>query len=205
MYAYWGHLDMLKGLDEKISFVIREATRRFNLRVRPMDRSRFKEEIHTFLEIYNQAFRGCWGFVPLSEEEVTHISASLRYLIAPELTAVAEVDGQAIGCVFGLPDYNPRIRKINGRLFPTGFLRLLWNRRAIKRIRIISANVLPQYQRWGVGLVLLSRLVPDAMRWGIQEAEFSWVMESNQLSRGSLERGGAICRKTYRLYDRDLV
>lgn len=53
----------------------------------------------------------------------------------------------------------------------------------------------------GVGMVLLGGLVPLAMEWGIQEAEFSWVLESNYLSRGSLEKGGAKVAKTYRLFD----
>jgi hypothetical protein len=40
------------------------------------------------------------------------------------------------------------------------------------------------------------------LAWGIQEVEFSWVLESNQYSRGSLERGGAILNKTFRVYDK---
>jgi hypothetical protein len=39
----------------------------------------------------------------------------------------------------------------------------------------------------------------------MHEAEFSWVLETNTLSRGSLEKGGAKLDKTYRMYDRDLV
>ncbi|MEZ6119120.1 MAG: hypothetical protein R3C28_21470 [Pirellulaceae bacterium] len=50
-------------------------------------------------------------------------------------------------------------------------------------------------------MVLLSRLVPDIEAWGVEEAEFSWVLETNHLSRSSLERGGAKLYKTYRLYD----
>jgi len=49
----------------------------------------------------------------------------------------------------------------------------------------------------------MSALVPAVMNWGIQEAEFSWVLESNSLSRGSLEKGGAIRDKVYRVYDWD--
>ena len=44
-------------------------------------------------------------------------------------------------------------------------------------------------------------LVPKAMEWGLQEAEFSWVLESNKLSYGALKKGGAKIIKTYRLYD----
>ena len=61
--------------------------------------------------------------------------------------------------------------------------------------------MLPEYQRLGVGLVLMHGLVPKAIEWGIEEAEFSWVLESNSLSCGSLKKGGAKITKTYRLYD----
>ena len=49
--------------------------------------------------------------------------------------------------------------------------------------------------------MLLERLVPNVKEWGIETAEFSWVLESNKLSRGTLERGGAKLEKTYRIYD----
>jgi hypothetical protein len=50
----------------------------------------------------------------------------------------------------------------------------------------------------------MNGLVPLIREWGIEEVEFSWVLESNKLSRGSLERGGAIHYKTYRLYEQAL-
>ena len=57
------------------------------------------------------------------------------------------------------------------------------------------------FQGQGLGLVLVDALVPAALDWGMEEAEFSWVAESNSLSRGSLEKGGAKRTKTYRVYD----
>ena len=47
----------------------------------------------------------------------------------------------------------------------------------------------------------MNGLVPKALEWGIEEAEFSWVLESNSFSRGALAKGGAKITKTYRLYD----
>ncbi|HIF32584.1 MAG TPA: N-acetyltransferase [Planctomycetes bacterium] len=204
LFSFDGHVDMLETLDTKLDFVIREATRRFNIKMRPLSRSRFDEDVRLFLNIYNQSLGGTWGFTPLSEAEIDHVSKSLKHLIVPELTTICEVDGKPIAAVFGLLDYNPRIKLINGRLFPFGFFRLLFNRKAIKRIRLLSTNVIPEYQRWGVGLVALSRLVPDILKWGIQEAEFSWVLESNHLSYKTLKRGGAILSKSYRIYDRPI-
>ena len=139
----------------------------------------------------------------MSPDELRETASGLKHLVVSEMTSVAEVDGKPVAAVFGLLDYNPLIKKIDGKLFPFGIFRILLGRRKIKKIRLISTNVLPEYQRWGLGVALLSRLVPEVLDWGITESEFSWVLESNKLSRGTLERGGATKTKTYRIFDYD--
>lgn len=201
LYAFWGNAEMLPKVRDRLQPIVEQIIERYDIRVRPLDKSRFLEDVEAFLSIYNRSLVNTWGFVPMSAEEIRHLARGLRYLMVPELALGAEIDGRLIGAVFGLPDYNPRIKAIDGRLFPFGFVRLLWRKHAIKRVRLVSTNVIPEYQRLGVGLVLLDGLVPKALEWGLQEAEFSWVLESNQLSRGSLEKGGAKRTKTYRLYD----
>ena len=200
MYAFWGAVSMLGTLDPKLTTMVAGVKERFGVTVRPLDRSRFAEEVRMFLQIYNESLGGTWGFVPLTEHEVDHMAASLKFLIAPELALVAEINGKPVGAVFCLLDYNPRIKAIDGRLFPFGFLRLLWNKKAIKRLRAISTNVIPEYQAWGIGLVLMEALAHRFITWGLEEVEFSWVLESNHLSKRTLERGGAIVTKKYRMY-----
>jgi GNAT superfamily N-acetyltransferase len=204
MFAFWGETSMLGGLDPKLVTMVEGVKERFGVTIRPLDRRRFADEVRTFLHIYNESLGGTWGFVPLTSGEIDHMAASLKYLIEPELTLVAEVDGKPVGAVFCLLDYNPRIKAIDGRLFPFGFLRLLWNKKAIKRLRAISTNVIPEYQAWGIGLVLMNGLYERFMKWGLREVEFSWVLESNYLSRRTLERGGALVTKKYRMYQDDL-
>ncbi len=205
LLAFWGKMDMLATLDPKLFFIATQAMERLNVKVRPMNTKKFTEELQMFLHIYNDSMLGTWGFVPLSSSEIKVLGEGLKHLIVPELAIVAEVDGKPIGASFGLLDYNPRIRKIGGRLFPFGFIKLLRNKRSIKKIRIISTNVVQEYQRWGVGLILMGHFVEPMQRFGVQEVEFSWVLESNHLSRASLERGGAILQKRYRMYDQDFA
>lgn len=201
MYSFWGHVEMLEGLDKKMRFIVDEATRRFNIKLRRLNTARFEDEVRLFLNIYNQALGGTWGFVPISDKELSHMANSLTYLMEPELTVIAEVDGKPVGALFCLLDFNPRIKQMDGGIFPFGFLQLLFNRRAIKRARFLSTNVIPEFQSWGVGLVMADHMVKPVIEYGITEVEFSWVLESNHLSRRSLERGGAKRTKTYRMYD----
>jgi GNAT superfamily N-acetyltransferase len=203
MYAYIGRMDQLDDLDPKMLRIVQEATKRFNIKVRPVSKKSFAKDIQSFLYIYNRAVAGQWGFTPLSQGELEETAGGLKHLIVPEMTTMAEIDGKVVGAVFGLLDYNPLIKKIDGRLFPFGIFRLLWGRKKLKRVRLLSTNVLPEYQRWGLGVVLMARLVPECKDWGLETGEFSWVLESNKLSRGTLERGGATKTKTYRIYDYD--
>lgn len=204
MLAFWGHNEMIDKLSQKGESLDAAIRERFGVTTRPLNKNRFRQEVEMFLDIYNQALAATWGFIPLTPAEVHHVAGELRLLVVPEISIVAEAKGKPIGCIFGLLNYNPRIRAIGGRLFPFGWLRLLARKHQIKNMRVISANVLPEYQGWGVGISLIRALIGPAQKWGLEEAEFSWVLESNSLSRKSLEKGGAIPYKTYRVYDRPL-
>lgn len=201
LYSYDAPVKMLESLDPKLLFVATEATKRFNVDVRPISKKNFAKDVGIFLKIYNSALLAQWGFTPMSESELSATATNLKFLIATEMTSVAEVDGEGVGIAFGLLDYNPLIKKINGKLYPFGWLRLLLGRRKLKRVRLMSTNVSPQYQRWGLGIVLMARMVPEVEKWGIHAGEFSWVLESNKLSRGTLERSGLTADKTFRIYD----
>ncbi|HEV7222260.1 MAG TPA: GNAT family N-acetyltransferase [Pirellulales bacterium] len=203
LLAFIGFRDQLPKVESHLGSLAQQAQQRSGAIIRPLNPRRFMEDVELFLDLYNRSLVAMWGFVPLPAAELKMLAKSLRHLLVPELTLIAEVDGKGVGAVIGLPDYNPRIRYINGRLFPFGFVHLLKNRKGMKRIRVLSINVVPEYQRWGLGLVLMRSLVPKALEIGIEEAEFSWVSEDNTMAVLGLEKGGAQKYKTYRMYDYD--
>lgn len=204
MYSYEASIDMLDHLDPKLKFVIDEATRRFKATCRPINPKNLNADVRTFLHIYNESLQGTWGYVPLSTAEIDHQAKGLKHLLIPEMTSIAEIDGRPVGAGFGLLDYNPLIKKIGGKLFPFGWLRILFQKKTLTRLRVISSNVLPEYQKWGLGLVTTARILPDAVAFGIQVGEFSWVLESNSLSRNTIERAGGRKTKTHRMFDKSL-
>ena len=127
LYAFWGHIDMLPKIATKLKPIAEQIIERYNVHVRTLDKKHFLRDVEMFLSIYNRSLGNTWGFVPMSPDEMRHVAAGLRYMIVPEMAIAAEVDGQMVGAAFGLPDYNPRIKEIDGRLFPFGFIHLLRN------------------------------------------------------------------------------
>jgi len=204
MYAYEMDTSRLAALTARYKPAVLAALESCKLAFRPFDPGKYQQQTETYLDIYNRSLEGTWGFTPLQPREARHIAGELRQVIVPELAVFAEIGGQPIGAVLALLDYNQILRKLNGRLFPFGFVRLLTGRRHITAARVMAINMVPGYQSAGLGIVLLDNLVGAVAKWGIERYEFSWVLESNVRSRGTLERAETKITNTYRLYDKAL-
>lgn len=201
LVAFKFPVDGVPDLDPKVFKVVEMGKERFDIKLRKINVKDFNNECRMFLDVYNRAMGGTWGFVPFTESEIKHLAKSLKLLIAEEMTSVAMVDGEPIAALFGLLDYNPIIKQIKGRLLPFGIFKLLMGKRKIKKMRVMSANVIPEYQKWGVGIIALSRFEEEYGPWGLEDLEFSWVLKSNHLSYKTLMRGGATPEKTWKIYD----
>ena len=204
MYAYEMDTGRLAALTAKYKPAVLAALESSKLVIRPFDPGKYQQQTETYLDIYNRSLEGTWGFTPLQPREARHIAGELRHVIVPELAVFAEIGGQTIGAVLALLDYNQILRKLNGRLFPFGFIRLLTGRRKITAARVMAITMVPSYQSAGFGIVLLDNLVGAVAKWGIERYEFSWVLESNVRSRGTLERAETKITNTYRIYDKAL-
>ncbi|HVU89573.1 MAG TPA: GNAT family N-acetyltransferase [Pirellulales bacterium] len=200
MFAFLGYRDELPDFQRRLDPLTDQIQERWQPVIRPLDTSRSSRDVDRFLELFNRSLEGMWGFVPLARAELEYLMSSLRHLIEPQFALLAEVEGKLAGAVIGVPDYNPRIRQIDGRLWPFGFLRLL-SRRGLKRFCVLAMAVAPEYQRWGLGLVLLRSLLPKTLELGFAEAEFSWISETNTLAIGGMRKAGLHRSKTFRMYD----
>ena len=70
LYAFWGHISMLPKVAEKLRPIAEQIIEHYNVKVRPLDKSRFREDVKSFLSIYNRSLTNTWGFVPMSDAEV---------------------------------------------------------------------------------------------------------------------------------------
>lgn len=206
LYAYTATPDELNLHDERLRNMSAQAINFSGATIRPLNKKQFAKDVDVFIELYNASLVVNWGFVPLEPSEMRHLATSLKHLLIPDLTLFAEVDGKAVGTVCGLPDYNPRVKRIDGSLLPWhgGGLFTLLGSGGFERMRVISINVVPEFQKWGLGLALMLGLVPKALALNVWNAEFSWIDQDNSLARKGLEKAGAAITKRFRMYDREL-
>ncbi|MFO7898239.1 MAG: N-acetyltransferase [Planctomycetota bacterium] len=179
--------------------------RRPEISVRPLDTSNYAAEVTALGRVFNTARRDNWAYVPATDAEMAQMAREMKPIIDPRLVLVAEVRGDLAGCILALPDVNPILQRMNGRVLPFGWLRLLLGRRRVRRMRVFGAACLPRYQNLGVTALLFHRFTRGVIEAGYDSAEISWVAEGNVKSADTiLSAISPTLYKRYRVYTRDL-
>jgi GNAT superfamily N-acetyltransferase len=188
--------------------LLRAMTRlqeRQQVTIRPVNMRHFETEVAHITAIYNDAWSDNWGFVPITNAEAHHMAKTLKLAVLPELTLLAEINGEPVGCFVAIPDLNRILRHLHGRLTPWGLVRFLYQRRRIDTVRVAIMGVRKCYRRLGIDLMLFAESWHQAQKCGISQAEMAWVLEDNRVMIRVLEVVGAHPYKRYRLYQKSLV
>ena len=171
--------------------------------IRKINMKKYKQEINSFLPIYNASWAENTGFVPMTDAEILQIGSDLKAVIDPDFVYFAEKDGKTIGVALTIPNVNEiQINVKRGRLFPTGALKILFGLKKIKSVRIFALGTLKEYRRLGIDVCFYVKNILTAREKGIIRGEASWILENNVGMNRALEHmGGKVYRK-YRLYEK---
>jgi ribosomal protein S18 acetylase RimI-like enzyme len=172
----------------------------------------FDQEVALILNIYNDAWEKNWGFVPMDADEFRHLAKDMKAIMDPNLCLIAEIRGEAVAFALTVPDVNQAIIKVqDGKLFPTGLFKLLWNtkgpgkKKTINRCRIITLGIKKAYQEYGIGPLLYTEYMKRGPALGYMSGEASWILEDNKPMNKALQMMSGERSKVYRIYDRALT
>src|SRR5256885_6574819 len=208
-YAWW----YTNGdIDERTRKIAERTLKLPNVRVRPMDLSRFRHEIEIVRDIYNSAWSQNWNFTPFTSDELEIIATEYKMFVDTEIALVAEADGKPAAMCFAIPDVNEMVRDFDGELMknPLNLARLLWRLkfRRPKHARLLLLGVKEEYRashRYGtLAAVLYVEVARRGAARGYVGGELSWTLEDNVMINRGIERMGARRYKTYRVYEKEI-
>jgi GNAT superfamily N-acetyltransferase len=182
-----------------------QVSPKHGIHIRKMSRRSLRRDMDRFADVYNAAWRDNWGFTPYSKEDLDYYSQELQLVFDRDWFMVAETaQGETVGVAITVPDMNQVLRRMNGRILPTGWWYFLNRRRIIDRVRVGFLGVKPEYQHTGVAAALYIEHFDMAgstpRTWG----EMGWILETNtSMNRGMEAMGGRIVKR-YRVYEREL-
>jgi len=200
-YAFMMTRDMtIKPFFKKI----KQRLERQGFIFRNINMKNYKEEVTNVERIVNNAWSENWGHVPYTKKQFEAIAKAVKMIIDPRMVFFVEKDGKVVGCAINLPDINPSVKKMNGRLFPFGWWHLLRGKKKAFGLRTFLFGVLKDYRNKGIDIALVMDTFQQAMKIGYEWSDCSIIVETNRRMIDPLEKWGGKLYKTYRLFNKTL-
>jgi hypothetical protein len=181
-----------------------------SVRIRPLRRELLQEELGIIKEIYEEAWAENWGFLPFTDAEFAEMGQHLKLLVEDDFVQIAEIDGIPSAMLVAFPNLHEVIHDLQGRLWPLGWLKILWRMKVGYPTtgRVALMGVRRRFQSSPMGALMAYGMIEAVRQAGlrkhIEQVELSWILEDNKRMRHILESLGAEPYKTYRLYEKSL-
>ena len=124
---------------------------------------------------------------------------SLLQYTKTDLIVMAYAGDRPVGILVCFPDYNRLLKTSRGKLFPFGWLALLFKK--VRAVRCSMMFVTPDFQNKAVNVAMTLSAYERAMSMGIDEVEASTIDETIVASILATERTGAKRYRVYRQYE----
>jgi hypothetical protein len=140
--------------------------------------------------------------VPLSREEFLFLAKDLKHIIQPGICVMAEVKGEPVGFSLAVPNINETLIKLDGKLFPFGFIKFFLNKNKARLYRVLTLGVKKEFINRGIDSVLYFELYKNFIYKNVRHCDISWVLEDNMAMMKPMLRLGATPYKRHRIYER---
>ncbi len=192
-------------LDDSIK-VIEYAKKKYNFYTRKADYSKIPSEAKILQKILERSLTPLEYdyLIPPTEEEMLAIAKDLVKFIPSEFVQIAFSGETPIGFAVAMPDYNQILKKLNGRLFPLGWLKFLWYKNKINRARVFLLFVVPEFQSKGVPAALFIELLKYARAKGYVFAEGSTININNTKMCKEAEGVGGVLYKKFIIFKKEI-
>jgi len=178
---------------------------RHGIVIRKVNLKDFKNEVVKIREIYNIAWAENLGFVPTTEAEFEYLAKDLKMILNPDYCLLAEKDNKIVGFILAIPDINQILIKIKkGRLLPTGIFKLLFLKKNIDMLRILTLGVVDGYRKMGIEACLYGGIIKNSKGTKIKGGECSWMLEDNYMMNRALDQMNGELYKRYRLFEKEI-
>ena len=116
------------------------------------------------------------------DEEISDIARQIKFFANPDFIYILYKDDKPAAFLLALPDINEILIKIkNGKIFPTGWFKLLFQRKHIKSGRVLLMGVRREFRNQGLDVLLYYQLLNDGLeKTSVEKIELSWILEDNK-------------------------
>lgn len=150
--------------------------------------------------IHQEAFQNNPGYYPSTKEEFELLAGNMIQIADPRLVKLIMHGEEVAGFMLCYANISNAIRKARGRIYPLGWVYILWEMRHTKAVDLNGIGLLPKYQGLGSNALLYAEVEKTLLGAGMDQAEIVQVDERNLKSRSDMETVGVQWCKRHRTY-----
>jgi hypothetical protein len=181
------------------------------VRIRPVRKSHLEEDIRIVIDVFNDAWRDNWGFVPLTDAELRKLVEDVKLVIDDQIALIAEIDGKPAAVALALPNLNEATADLDGKLFPFGLAKMLYRvkvkrtKSAMLRILGIKKEFRAKKRYGGLSTAMYVEIARRGAAAGYEWGELGWTLEDNRPVNLGIKMMGGEIYKRYRIYEKSLI
>lgn len=165
-----------------------------------------KEDIHLLCSVYHECWKDNWSFVPTTKEEELELAKNLLPILDPEFAFFMYHKDELAGICLLVPDFNPLLKRFNGKLGLSALYKKLRYESEINGLRALLFGIKEQYRQLGLPLLAFKYLIELCEKFPkYKYAELGWNLEDNYEMNRLYEDAGLRPDKRYRVYEKDLI
>ncbi|NIW42365.1 MAG: hypothetical protein GWN14_00910, partial [candidate division Zixibacteria bacterium] len=203
--AYFDIANITEKFPERIHRIAERIQERGTLSVK---RFKNKKELEAWGqrigEAYNKAFVNNWEYYPLSPKEIDFVVDNILIIADPRLFKIITAKEEIVGFLFSFKDISKALQRSGGKLFPFGFLHILWELRKTEWISFNGTGILPEYRGIGGNALMYSEMAKSMEEYPFVHGDMPQVAETTKEMRSDLENLGGVPYKNHRVYIIDL-
>ena len=120
-------------------------------------------------DLFNKSYAKLSSFVKINEEQKEYMKEKFLSFVNPEYIKFVENENKEIvAFAIIMPSFAKALQKMNGKLFPFGFLNLLWAKKFNKDVTLYLIGIDPNYQKLGVTAIIFNSFIQTLKGKGIQ-------------------------------------
>ncbi len=175
-----------------------------NITYHTLEKRDMKRRAREIKEIFNVAWDGNWGHLPLTDRQFKIFFDELKMVVIPELAIFAEDGDTTVGFCISIADANIGLKILNGRLYPWRLFKVLRAIKKSKKIRTIVMGVLPEYRGRHIDDVFYLKTIETGVGMGFNASDCSLIVETNRRMIGAISALKAENYKTYRIFEKNI-
>ena len=155
--------------------------------------------------LFNDTYAVLSSFVPVTDLQKEYFKKKYLSFINPEYVKfVVDKNDELVAFAIVMPSFSRALQKAKGKLFPFGFLHLLWAKKKNRDAIFYLIGIHPDYQQKGVTAIIFNEFYDTFQKRNIQDCFRTPELEDNVAVRQLWKNFDPVVYKRRRTYRKNL-